>query len=119
MKLLALGAFSKVAFNFVLVGIPSFNVKALPYSNLICYLIISFLAFMVFQNTTGLSISYKDTLLKPLVAGAGCGLTAFIANKVLLILKGRTSVCLFLSILAGAIAYLVLLGVLKAIHRDD
>ncbi len=119
-KLLAFGAFSKVAFNFILVGVPSLNVKALPYSNLLCYAVISTLAFYVFYTTTGIGLSYFDILVKPLLAGAGCGVTAYLANVLLLmVLRGRTSVCMFLSIIAGAIAYIVLLGVLRAIKRED
>ena len=119
-KLLALGVFSKVAFNFILVGVPSFNVKALPYSNLLCYVIISVLAFYVFYTTTGIGLSFFDIIIKPLIAGGGCGLAAFLANFVLLkVLINRTSVCMFISIITGAVAYVVLLGVLKAIKRED
>ncbi|MGI5888327.1 MAG: putative polysaccharide biosynthesis protein [Oscillospiraceae bacterium] len=119
-KLMALGAFLKVALNYILVGIPELNIKALALDNAVCYALIVILSFVTFKKTTGIKISYYKVMIKPLMAGAGCGLAAWAADKLLLkVLVGRTSVCLLLSIIVGAVMYFVFMGLLKAVEEED
>lgn len=120
LKLMVLGAALKIGVNYLFVGIPGINIKAVPYGNIACYGVIAVLGLIVMCRTTGIALDVFGTIGKPLIAGGLCGAVAKLAYEVFtLLMPGRTTVGMAFGIAMGGIVYVVALGVLKAIDRSD
>ncbi len=119
-KLMLLGAALKIGINYLFVGIPGVNIRAVPFGNVACYGTMAVLGIMVLGRSAGIKLDLFGSIGKPLIAGALCGVSAKLAYELFtLALPTRTTVGMSVGIAAGAVAYLVALGVLRAIDRED
>ncbi len=117
-KLMIFGGIVKIVANYILIGIPSLNIKAAPAGNLLCYLMISVLSIAMLSRTTGINFDIFGTMVKPLIAGIGCGGFAVIIYNVFHRYLGN-SVSVFASVAAAAVVYVILCGILKTVSRED
>ncbi|MBQ9067404.1 MAG: polysaccharide biosynthesis C-terminal domain-containing protein, partial [Clostridia bacterium] len=76
-KSLLIGATAKIVCNFILVGIPSINIKGAPAGTILCYLIIVANNVRVLMKETKVKIDWKDVLLKPVLSGGVTGLATW------------------------------------------
>ena len=118
LKNIAVGAVLKIVCNFYLVGIPKINILGVPVGTTICYAYICIANIICLAKYSNVSIDYFSTLIKPLIAGFGCGLTAYFVNQ---FLAGHINdkIVTLIAIFMAAVAYLVLIAVLKVIEEDD
>lgn len=115
---IAVGAMLKIIFNFILVGIPEINIIGVPIGTTICYGYICIANLICIIKYSKVKIDFVSTLLKPFIAGSGCGAMAFASYFVFgYILHGK--LLTVLSILAAGIFYIVLLALLKVIEEQD
>jgi len=121
-KLLFVGGLVKVAANYILVGIPSLNIKIAPLGNILCYGLISTLSIFLLQKNTNLKIDIKGSLIKPLAAGAVCGLAAKVSYEVMFLLLFdviRQKLITLISIAVAGAVYLILLFVMKIMTKNE
>lgn len=116
--LLVVGCLVKLGVNYLAIGIPQLNVKGMPFGTLLCYIIIVAASMIVLSRAVGFHIDYFGTLVKPLLAGAACGAAAWIIFKIANLVFS-SNISTILAILFAAVVYIIALGVLKALSRDD
>ena len=120
-KLMVAGGLIKLAANYLLVAVPSLNIKAAPVGNLLCYLFICGVSLVILKKVTKVSLNIKSVLLKPLLAGAACGVSARLAF--VLLTRALPSVneklMTVAAICVGALVYLIALGITHSLDRAD
>ncbi len=119
--LMIVGGVVKLACNYFLVAIPEFNIKATPTGNLMCYFVITVLSVIVLIRVTKIKLSLSSVFLKPLFAGLMCGVFALLSYNVFTRFLPQISDKLLTvaAIAVGALVYLIVLGVTKALNRED
>lgn len=117
-KLMIIGGAIKLIINFIFVSIPRFNILAVSWGTLICYvLIVAVSAFILFQNIRA-KFDFKGIILKPVFSGILCGLSASVSYNLLTKLVD-SRLMLFVSIAIGGIVYAVSLILVKGIQKAD
>lgn len=119
LKNIAVGAVLKIVINFILVGTPEINILGVPIGTAACYAYICISNIICFIKYSGVKPDYLSVFVKPFVAAAACAITAFAASKLLYMVINKESLVTIISIALAGVVYLVMLGVLKAIERDD
>lgn len=117
-KYLCFGAVVKLILNVILVGIPSVNIMGSAISTLVCYLLIAFLSINRLRNILTVPLDFSSTLVKPITAGIICGFSAFLCHYALTKLMDNSIITL-ISIAFGGICYLISIGFLNAISKED
>ena len=117
-KNLAIGAVIKIALSFVLVGIPSINIKGAAISTVIAYGIASFLNNRAVDRYIRPYIHPGKTYIRPLIASAVMGAGAFLVHFVLSKFLGNSIACL-LGVLTGVFLYMILVIGLKIVTPQD
>lgn len=122
-KLLLAAMGIKIAVNYVLCGIPEFNITGAGIGTLCCYLFLVISQLLCLKRVTGVQIDLKGAFLKPLAAAALCGGTAMAACRAveLFSLSARASAALGAGagILCGACIYVISLLLLGGIEKND
>lgn len=117
-KYLLVGVIIKFSLNFILVGIPTINIMGASISTVVCYSVIAFLSINKLRKIVGVKLDFASILIKPMIAGLSCGISAFLCYKALTLLK-ENSIITLLSICIGALVYVIVLALLNAISVDD
>ena len=116
-KLILAGSAVKLAMNYIFVGIPSVNIRAVPWATLVCYLLITVFSVFALYRSVGKD-SVRGVFFKPLLAGVLCAAAARLAqNLISRFFISRFAV--FFSIAAGGFVYLFALLLLRAIKKED
>ena len=111
---IAVGAGIKILLNCLLVRIPSIHVLATAYGTLACYFVIFFLHCIALRNEFGSLFRSLSVCLKPLLASAICGGSAW------LILQIGTGTRISLAAVAVAVlVYFLLLILLRCFTVED
>ncbi len=110
----AIGAVLKVLFNFVLVGIPSINIKGAAIGTFVSYFFIFFANLLSLIKYTGVKPNVLKTIVKPFTAAALCGLAAFFLD-----LSSLGSLGTVIRIAVAAVVYVVVLVVLNTFEDED
>lgn len=115
-----IGGIVKVIVNFVLVGMPQFNIIGAPIGTFCCYFTIISLNLLVMKRMQREhSPRIVRTLLKPLIASLIMGAAAWAAYGLLSRFISSNSVaCLGAIAIAGCV-YLVLVAALRIITKED
>ena len=113
-KNIAIGAVIKIVVNYILVGIPSVNIKGAPIGTLACYLFIFIANLWALIKYTGVVPSIIKVFIKPLFAAVLCGVSAFLAS-----LLGDSRIITLIAILTAAIVYFISLVAVNAFEADD
>ena len=121
-KLMAVGCVIKVLVNYLLVSIPSINIKAAAMGNLMCYTSMSVIGMIMITRQTGIRIDLGKTLIKPLIAGALTGLSARLCYALMSgyigsYIPGR--VATIISCAFAVVVYIVMVLVFKLITREQ
>jgi len=117
-KYLAIGALTKIILNITLIGIPSINIMGASISTVVCYSIICIISLNKLKKVSGVKLDYISSILKPMICGLFCGISAFLSYKALTTVK-ENRIITILSILIGALVYVISLAIFNAISRDD
>ncbi len=117
-RLVIIGGVAKLVMNFIFVGIPGFNLQAVPYATLACYLIITLLSIYVINAVAHVHINLVQLLLKPTIAAVACGMTAAVTYDLISVAwDSRFSVVP--AVAFGAVVYAVGILLLKAVKKED
>ncbi|MDO4869951.1 MAG: polysaccharide biosynthesis protein [Bacillota bacterium] len=116
---LAIGIAIKLILTWVLVGIHSLNIVGAALGTLCAYLIAAFLDYRCAKKFTGVTVSVKQTVIKPFLSALAMGIVVFAAYKVVFMILGSNTLSTLVAILVGVCVYGVLIIKTHAIRRDE
>ncbi len=112
------GVFTKLVSSWVLIGIPAIGAFGIPISTLLCYAVMFFFNMTFLAKHTHYVFSIRKVLLKPLLAAAGCGVTAALSFWLLSSRVGEKPATI-LAILLAAVVYVLLIFAIKGIEKEE
>lgn len=127
-KTLLVGSVVKFLFNFILVGMPSVNIKGAPVGTILCYIIIVFLNLYVLIKETGVRINWYKVFIKPLAAGGLAGLSSKLIYEIFVRIlpegapgsrNAGFTYATIIAIIGAIIIWLILLVAFKVLTRRD
>lgn len=110
----AIGAVIKVAVNFVLVGIPSVNIRGAAVGTMACFLFIFVANLLSLIKHTGVKPNMWKTILKPLIAAFACGLSTVVLN-----LSSLGKMGTVIEVAVAAVVYFAVLIILNTFEAED
>jgi len=117
-KLMLIGGAIKILTNFILVAVPSINVKGAPIGTVLCYVFLFFTSMFILCKQIEMVPSIKTTFLKPFAASVFCG-GAAIGSYTILSMFISPKLCTVISIIFAVIIYAICLLIFKALTKDD
>lgn len=117
-KNLAIGALVKAVMSYVLVGIPSINVKGAAISTVVAYAVATILNYIDIKRYTNIDIKLSKILIKPLISTLIMGIVVCGSYYGTLGILGSKLAALS-SIALGMLVYIISLFVTGAITRED
>lgn len=111
---IAIGALIKIIVNFIMVGIPSINIKGAPIGTLACYLFVFIANLIALIKYTGVVPSIGKVFIKPLISAVCCGVSAYLVSLV-----GEQTIITFVAILSAVVVYFAVLVLLNTFEDDD
>lgn len=115
---LFIGAIVKVILTYVLVAIPSINIKGAAISTVVAYLIAVILDIISVKKYANINYEVKDTFIKPLISAIGMAVVAKISYIVFENFIG-SKLATIVAIGLAALCYVVLLFITGTITYDD
>ena len=125
MYTLMAGVVCKVILNYVLVGIPGFDIHGAPIASLVCYTVSMVPNLYYVVKYTGCRFSLKDLILRPgaatLIMGAAVyALWQFVfTEKMLSSGRGLLLIAVMICVGAGIAVYAVCAVAFKAVKKED
>ena len=107
------GGVAKVVMNYVF--IPVIGIDGAPVATIVCYAIIAVINIICIIKVVKIRFDVMNTVIKPLFAALVMGGVLIVLEKYL----GTGTVATVLSIGVGAVVYVALAFVVRAIKRDD
>lgn len=114
---LALGALIKLIINLSL--IPQIGINAAAIGSVACHLIATIIGFIILRKSIKLDLNGINFVLKPVMATALMGASAYLAQTYLPLIIGSTRLVTILAIVVAVAVYLLSLVLLKVFDRDD
>lgn len=120
-KLMLLGALIKTISNFVLVGIPSLNIRGAAIGTILCYGVICVWGIFILCRRTKIALNFKSVFIKPLIASLLMGAGAWASNGLLryILPQKMGDIITLIAIAIGGLVYVIALLLLRAISKDD
>ena len=119
MKNLAIGAVAKIILTYVLVAIPSLNIKGAAIGSVFVYGIALILNLRDMKRYTKVRVDFMLTYIKPTAASVIMGVCAFASYKILFGALGSNSLATLGAVVVGVIVYAVLILATKAITKEE
>lgn len=117
-KNLLIGCIAKVIITYILVGVKALNIKGAAIGTIVAYVIDFTLNNRAVRKYTGVKIDFNLTYVRPFLASAVMGISAFAVHALLAGLVGN-SIATLVAIIIGAVVYAVLIFVFRAITIDE
>lgn len=117
-RLIIFGGIVKLIINFMFVGIPGINMKAVPYGTLACYIVIVLLSLYVIKVVTRVEMNLRQIVIKPLIAAVACGIAAVLAYDFIFTFW-PTKYAVLPAVGIGAVVYGVGVLMLRALKKED
>lgn len=127
-KAIGVGCVFTIALDFVLIGIPVINIKGAVCGSALFYIICIAFNYSVLKSETGIRLDIKTVFIKPFIAAALCGVSAYGSYKLLSSvltfgnpegrLNGASLSCLISIVIAVAVYALAVL-LTKTIVKAD
>ena len=127
-KAIGVGCVFTIALDFVLIGMPAINIKGAVCGSALFYIICIAFNYSVLKSETGIRLDIKTVFIKPFIAAALCGVSAYGSYKLLSSvltfgnpdgrLNGASLSCLISIIIAVAVYALAVL-LTKTIVKAD
>lgn len=110
----------KIVLNYVLVGMPQFNIKGAAISTVACYSISVFVNLFFLFKYTKVKINVLSVAVKPIIASVLCGAAAwgvnyFLTKKEFFSMNINT----LIAIACAVIVYVISLLLVKALSKED
>lgn len=119
MKNLAIGAIAKIVLTYILVAVPSLNIKGAAIGSVFVYAIALVLNMRDVKRYTGVKMDIMLTFVKPTIASVLMGVCAFAAYKLLFAQLASNSIATLGAVIIGVIVYGVLILATKAITKEE
>lgn len=117
-KNLVVGAVIKIFINFILVSIPSLNIKGAAIGSIVGYGVAALLNYRAVKKYTRVKLDINQTIIKPIIAVIAMGISViFIYQYTYVGLGNRVST--LLAILIGAIIYFIMLLLIGGITVQE
>lgn len=127
-KTVVVGAICKIVCNFILVGTPGINIYGAVVGTILFYVVIVSCNMISLLKISKVKVRWASVFVKPLICAALCGITAYASNSLLnYIFKPDTTqsilnmgtVSLGISIILGAVVYVLSLLLIKGVAKED
>jgi len=110
----------KIVLNYVLVGMPQFNIKGAAYSTVACYAISVCVNLFYLFKFTKVKFDFVSIVIKPVTASVICGVAAWGCFRLLSSFGSLPEkITTLIAIVAAVIAYTIMLLLLKALSKED
>lgn len=116
---LAIGSLVKLVLTYVLVGLRPINVNGGPIGTIVAYVIATALNAAYLKKDINIKFDYSMTYFKPALASALMGIAAFAGYKLMFLITASNTISTILAIALGAVVYVVLIFVIKAITKEE
>ena len=103
----------------MLVSIPSVNVVGAAIGNTVAYILASMLDIAALKKFSGVKLSVKMIIVKPLISALVMGAVVFFAYKGLFMLLGSNGIATIISVFVGIAVYGIMVLKTKTIERDE
>ena len=117
-KILSIGMIIKILLNYVLVGIPSINIRGACIGTFVCYVFIFICSIISLCKNTKIRINLLNTFFKPLASGIICAISSNLFFKLFSALM-PIKVSTIFSIVFAALVYFIFIFVFKTLTEDD
>ncbi|MGI6257697.1 MAG: putative polysaccharide biosynthesis protein [Anaerovoracaceae bacterium] len=118
-KNLCVGIVIKIVLTWVLVGIPSLNIKGAAIGTCAAYLVVAVLDVYGVKKYTGAKFDIMLTYVKPLISSLVMAAVAWLTYYKLLSGGEGDSLKTLLAVFVAAVVYVVMLFVTRSITRED
>jgi O-antigen/teichoic acid export membrane protein len=117
-KLYTVAMIIKIIMNFALVTNVNINITGAATGTLVGYIFVCVVAMYLLVKATQIRPDFLNTVIKPLISAIACGVVAYFTYT---LVCDRFNIYLsaLLSIMAGAIIYLVFLIVMKTFTAEE
>jgi stage V sporulation protein B len=119
---LFIGIAAKIVVSIVTIRIPEINIQGAFYGTAVCYFIAALLDVICVIKETKANISFVNTILKPLLAGAALGVFLFFAGPLIAHFSANGIIFRILTIGAVGVAamlYFFFMFLFGAVTRED
>lgn len=117
-KNLAAGLVVKIILSYILIGMPSINIKGAAISTTIAYLVVALLNWRDI-NKTKIKINLINVTARPLLSSAAMALATGVSFRVLKSILGSQSLATLGAIAIAVVVYAVCLFLTGAITKED
>lgn len=117
-KNLAIGAVVKIILTYMLVSIPSIQVKGAAISTVVTYVIAALLNLYGVKKYTNVEIKFVDTILKPIIAAVIMAVVVKISYAYVVVIIG-SKLATVIAIGIGAVVYGLSLLLIGAVTTED
>lgn len=127
-KAIGVGCVFTIALDFVLIGIPSINIKGAVAGSALFYIICIAFNYSVLKRETGIRLDLKTVFIKPFISAVLCGASAYGSYKLLSSvltfgnpdgrLNGASLACL-ISIAVAVVVYALAVLLTKTVVKED
>lgn len=104
---LAVGAIVKVIMTYILVGIPTINIRGAAIANIAAYTIAAVLNYKSLKKHTRTRLNFRNIWIMPLIASAVMGIATAILYKWLMIITSNNSLSTGISVIFAVAVYFV------------
>jgi stage V sporulation protein B len=115
---LSIGAIFKVAFTYILIAVPSLNVKGAPVGSLISYIIILILNYRYIKKHIKVEFEIVYFIVKPLMSASIMAILVSISYNIVVMFAGNAVACL-VSVVVGGIGYGLALIKTNSISKEE
>lgn len=116
--IMACSSVLKIRLNYVLVGMPQFNIRGAAISTLICYVLIMSVSVACLLFVTKIRPNFWSIFVKPLIGGLACAGGAYGACRLLgMVMPGK--IATIAAIVVGVVIYLVVMVLIRGLNEDD
>lgn len=112
------GGMIKLVSNYILVGIPSINIKGATIGTTACYIVILIINFIWLCKAIGFTPNPGRIVLKPSIASAFCAAASYETCRLALRMCSQT-VSTLIALFTFCIIYLILLFLLRIFSKND
>ncbi len=117
-KILSFGMIIKIILNYILVGIPRFNIRGACIGTLVCYIFIFVCSLFALCKNAKIKINLGKSFLKPFLSGIICAISSKLFYNMFSILLSNKISTIF-SIVSSAIVYIIFIFLFKSVTEDD
>lgn len=118
-KNLCVGLVIKIVLTWVLVGIPSLNIKGAAIGTCVAYLVVAVLDVYGVKKYTGAKFDIMLTYVKPLISSLVMAAVAWLTYYKVLSGGEGDSLKTLLAVFVAAVVYVIMLFVTRSITRED